>query len=49
MFQLTNTPFYNYGQMHELQDGLFLALRGEHVLVHETKPERSHAYNDGDG
>ena len=33
----------------DLQDGMFLASRNEHVLVHETKPERSHAFDDGDG
>jgi hypothetical protein len=29
--------------------GIFLTARGEHVLVHETEPERSHAFSDGDG
>jgi hypothetical protein len=34
-------------QIFGLQDGMFLALRGEHVLVHETEPERSDASHDG--
>jgi hypothetical protein len=35
--------------MHELQGGMFLASRGEHVLVHETEPKRSDAFYDGNG
>ncbi len=30
-------------RIYKLQGGMFLASRGEHVLVHETEPERSDA------
>ncbi|MFX1465822.1 MAG: hypothetical protein ACFFA5_05060 [Promethearchaeota archaeon] len=36
-------------QIYRIQSGMFLASRGEHVLVHETAPERSDAFNDGNG
>ena len=34
-------------QIYELQDGMFLIKHEEHVLVHETKPERSDASSMG--
>ena len=36
--------FYSRRQTLTLQGGMFLASRGEHVLVHETEPEMSDAF-----